>query len=163
MFSTAPIGAARTTIMQLDWEKLFKRYVADDVKTPYFVAVGRLTQTQARHELFVYTLLMSVLFGVIGVVSISTDLPHKGALGVPAYAVSVVCAAIAFGMSRHAWAAAYCATAPVAALLYFLLFGFHPNLGTGDKVLLIVIVVLWLRYSWRVLAIVRAYPEMPPE
>ena len=46
-------------LMQLDWEKLFKRYVADDVKTPYFVAVDRLTQKQARSELFVYTLLMA--------------------------------------------------------------------------------------------------------
>jgi hypothetical protein len=150
-------------LMQLDWEKLFKRYVADDVKTPYFVAVERLTQKQARSELFVYTLLMSVLFGVIGVASISTDLPHKGALGVPVYAFSVVCAAIAFGMTRHAWAAAYCATAPVAALLYFLLFGFHPNLGSGDKALLVVIAVLWLWYSRRVLAVVRAYPEMAPD
>jgi len=148
--------------MQLDWDKLFKRYVMDDVKTPYFVAAERLTRTQARHELFTYSLLVGVLFAVIGVASISTELPHRGALGVPVYAVSLVCAAIVLGLTRHAWAAAWCATAPVAALLYFVLFGFHPNLGTGDKMLLIVIVVLWLRYSWRVLAIVRAYPEMPP-
>jgi hypothetical protein len=147
--------------MQLDWDKLFKRYVLDDVKTPYFVAVGRLTQTQARHELFVYTIFMAVLFGVIGVASISTDLPHMGAAGVPVYAISVVGAAVAFGMTRHAWAAAYCASAPVAALLYFALYGFHPNLGTWDKVLLVVVTLIWLRYSWRVLAIVRTYPDMP--
>ena len=148
--------------MQLDWDKLFKRYVADDVKTPYFVRVERLTQKQARSELFVYTLFMSVLFAVIGVASISTELPHKGALGVPLYALAVVCAAITFGMTRHPWAAAFCATAPVAALMYFVLFGFHPNLGNGDKTLLIVIVLLWLRYSWRILAIVKAQPDMPP-
>jgi hypothetical protein len=148
--------------MQLDWEKLFKRYVLDDVKTPYFVAVGRLTQTQARHELFIYTLFMGVLFGVIGVASISTELPHAGALGVPVYAFSVAGAAAVFGMTRHAWAAAYCACAPVGALLYLVLFGFHPNLGPWDKVLVVVLVMVWLRYSWRVLAIVRAYPDMPP-
>jgi hypothetical protein len=148
--------------MQLDWEKMFKRYVLDDVKTPYFVAVARLTQTQARHELFVYTLFMGVLFSVLAVASISTELPHKGALGVPVYALSVVWAALMFGMARHAWAAAYCACAPVAALMYFALFGFHPNLGPWDKVLLVVIVLAWLRYSWRVLMIVRAYPDMPP-
>jgi hypothetical protein len=147
--------------MQLDWEKLFKRYVADDVKTPYFVAVGRLTRKQARSELFVYTLFMCVLFGVVGVASISTDLPHKGALAVPVYALSVVCAAIAFGMTRNAWAAGYCATAPVAALLYLLLYGFQPTLGPGDRTLLIVIILLWLRYSWRILAIVKAHPGMP--
>lgn len=149
--------------MQLDWDKLFKRYVADDVKTPYFVRVGRLTQKQARSELFVYTLFMCVLFGVIGVTSISPDLPHGGALGVPVYALCVVCAAIVFGMTRHPWAAAFCATAPIAALMYFMLYGFHPNLANGDKTLLIVIALLWLRYSWRILSIVKAQPGMPPE
>ena len=148
--------------MQLDWDKLFKRYVADDVKTPYFVRVERLTQQQARSELFVYTLFMSVLFAVIGVASISTELPHQGAIGVPLYALAVVCAAVTLGMTRHPWAAAFCATAPVAALMYFVLFGFHPNLGNGDKTLLIVIVLLWLRYSWRILSIVKAQPDMPP-
>jgi hypothetical protein len=149
--------------MHLDWDKLFKRYVADDVKTPYFVAVQRLTRTQARHELFVYTLFIGVLFGVVGVASISTDTPHRGALAVPVYAWSVVWVAIVFGMTKHAWAALYCAGAPIAALLYFLMFGFHPNLGIWDKALLIGIVVLWSRYSWRVLAIAKLYPAMPPE
>jgi hypothetical protein len=148
--------------MQLDWEKLFKRYVFDDTKTPYFVAVGRLTQTQARYELFVYTLFMGVLFAVLAVASLSTELPHRDALGVSIYALSMVWAVILLGLTRHAWAAAYCACAPVAALLYFALFGFHPNLGPWDKVLLIGIVLVWLRYSWRVLMIVRAYPDMPP-
>lgn len=147
--------------MQLDWDKLFKRYVADDVKTPYFVRVERLTQKQARSELFVYTLFMGVLFGVIALASISTDLPHGGALAVPVYALCVAGAASMLGMTRHPWAAAFCATAPVAALMYFVLFGFHPNLGNGDKVLLIVIVLVWLRYSWRILAIVKAQPGMP--
>jgi hypothetical protein len=147
--------------MQLDWEKLFKRYVIDDAKTPYFVPVGRLTQSQARYELFTYTLFVGVLFGVIGVASISTELPHGGAVLVPAYALSVLWAALVFGMTRLPWSAAYCASAPVAALAYFVLFGFHPNLGPWDKVLLVVIVLLWLRYGWRVLAIVKAYPEMP--
>lgn len=149
--------------MALDWESLFKRYVADDEKTPYFVAVDRLTPKQARHELFTYTLFMCVLFGVIGFVSISTELPHRGALGVPVYAFALLGAAVILGMTRHPWAAAFCATAPIAALMYFVVFGFHPNLGNGDKTLLIVIALLWLRYSWRVMAIVKAHPGTSPE
>jgi hypothetical protein len=148
--------------MQLDWENLFRRYVADEHKTPYFVAVERLTRVQARHELFVYTLFVGVLFAVVGVASISTELPHGDALGVPLYAFSLVWAAILFGLTRHVWAAAFCATAPVACLLYFLLYGFHPNLGPWDKVLLAVIVLAWLRYTWRVLAIVRAWSDLTP-
>jgi len=147
--------------MQLDWIGLFKRYVGDDIKTPYFVAVGRLTRVQAKHELFVYTLFLGVLFGVIGVAALSPTLPHGDTLGVSLYAFVVAGAAIVFGMSKHPTAAAICASAPVGALLYFTLFGFHPNAATGDKILQVIIALLWLRYSWRILQIARAYPTMP--
>ena len=146
--------------MQLDWIGLFKRYVGDDIKTPYFVAVGRLTRVQAKHELFVFTLFLGVLFGVIGVAALSPTLPHGDTLSVSLYAFLVAGAAIVFGMSKHPAAAAICASAPVGALLYFILFGFHPNAATGDKILQVIIALLWLRYSWRVLQIARAYPTM---
>ena len=144
----------------LDWIGLFKRYVGNDIKTPYFVAVGRLTRVQAKNELFVYTLLLAVLFGVIGVVSLSPTLPHGSTLGVSLYAFLVAGAAIVFGVSKHPAAAAFCVSAPVATLIYFTLFGFHPNAATGDKVLQLIIVMIWLRYSWRILQIARAYPTM---
>jgi hypothetical protein len=147
--------------MQLDWVGLFKRYVGDDIKTPYFVAVARLNRVQAKNELFVYTLFLAVLFGVIGVVSLSPSLPHGNTLAVSLYAFLVVGAAVVFGFSKHPAAAAVCASAPVAALIYFTLFGFHPNAATGDKILQVIIAMLWLRYSWRILQIARAYPTMP--
>ena len=147
--------------MQLDWVALFKRYVGDDIKTPYFFPVGRLTRLQARYELFVYTLFLGVLFGVVGVASLSPTLPHGDTLGVSLYAFLVAGAAIVFGFSKHPAAAAVCASAPVGVLIYFTLFGFHPNAATGDKFLQVIIALLWLRYSWRILQITRAYPTMP--
>jgi hypothetical protein len=144
----------------LDWAGLFKRYVGDDIKTPYFFAVGRLTRLQARYELFVYTLFLSVLFGVVGVASLSPTLPHGDTLTVSLYAFLVVGAAVVFGFSKHPVAAAVCASAPVGVLIYFTLYGFHPNAATGDKILQVIIAVAWLRYSWRILQIARAYPTM---
>jgi Flp pilus assembly protein protease CpaA len=65
-------------------------------------------------------------------------------------------------LSQHPYAAAYCATGPVAGLLYCLYFGFHPNIvGAGDKVLIVVLLLLWARYNFRVLAITRGFPDMP--
>lgn len=147
--------------MQLDWESLVKRYVYNDAKTPYFTAVNRLKRAQARSELFVYTLFLVVLLGAIGVASLSPALPHGGVVGVSVYAFAVVIAAVVLGLTRHVAAAAFCATAPVGALLYFALYGFQPGLGTGDRVVLVVVVLLWLLYSWRILRIVRAYPTLP--
>ena len=102
-----------------------------------------------------------MLFGVIGVASLSPTLPHGNTLGVSLYAFLVAGAAVVFGFSKHPAAAAVCASAPVGALIYFTLFGFHPNAATGDKILQVIIALLWLRYSWRILQIARAYPTMP--
>jgi hypothetical protein len=144
----------------LDWVGLFKRYVGDDIKTPYFVAVARLNRVQARNELFVYTLFLAVLFGVIGIASLSPTLPHGDTFAVSLYAFLIVGAAVVFGFTKHSAAAAVCASAPVGVLIYFTLYGFHPSAVTGDKILQVIIAVLWLRYSWRILQIARAYPSM---
>lgn len=62
-----------------------------------------------------------------------------------------------FGFSKHPAAAAVCASAPVGVLLYFALFGFHPNAATGEKILQVIIAA----HSWRILEIARPYPTMP--
>jgi hypothetical protein len=147
--------------MAFEWEKQFKRYIIDDEKTPYFTKVARLTRRQARYELFAYCLLTGVLYAMVGFQSLSSGLPHGSAIGVPLYAFSLLGAAVLLGVTRHPYAAAYCATGPVAGLLYCLYFGFHPNVGTGDKVLIVVLLLLWARYNFRVLAIARGFPDMP--
>ena len=134
--------------MDLDWEKLVKRYVWHDERTPYFTRVARLTRRQAHYEIFAYALFMGVLFGVI---SIAT-LPNWISL----YGFSVCCAAIVLGTTRHPAAALWCALAPLAALGYFALYGFHPSLALADKVLLIAVVLAGLLYSPRVVAVAHA-------
>jgi hypothetical protein len=149
--------------MDLDWEKLFKRYVWDDDKTPYLTRVGNLSRTQAHYELFGYSLFMGVLFGVLAVVTLSSKLPHGDAAIVPIYAVTVCCAAILLGLTRHPWAALWCAGAPLAALAYFAIWGFHPNLEVGDQALLLVVALAWLLYSRRVVAVARAWQRLAGE
>ena len=102
-----------------------------------------------------------MIFAIVGLASLSTTLPHGSAVGVSLYAFSLVFAVLLLGFTRYRQAAAYCATAPVGAMLYFLWFGFHPDAATGDKVLIAVILLLWLRYNLRVLGIARAYGRMP--
>lgn len=142
----------------LEWDKLVKRYVWDDTKTPYLVPVARLTATQAGNELTFHTLLAGVVFAVVAVVSLSERLPHGAAAVVSLYAFSGVCAAVVYGITKYTYAAVYCATAPAAGLIYLLFYGFHPELGWADKVLLVALLLLWLRYGWRLLAIARSFP-----
>lgn len=143
--------------MDSEWEKLVKRYVWNDERTPYFTRVANLSRRQAHYELFGYALLVGVLAGVLSVAALSAGLPHADAGGVSLYAFTVCCAAILLGATRHPWAALWCASAPLALLAYFAVWGFHPALESREKVLLVLIAVVWLLYSRRTVAVARAW------
>lgn len=145
----------------MDWDKHFKKYVWDDEKTPYLVPTGRLNRRQASNEVFIYTLFIGTLFGVLALLANTGALPHGRSFGVALFAFSMVCAAIILGFTKHAAAAWYCGLAPVAAFAYFFVFGFHPDSSTVDHVVILVLVALWLRYSWRIITIGRRFEEMP--
>lgn len=147
--------------MQVDWENMFKRYVFNATKTPYLVPASKLNRLQAQYEIFVYCLFLAVMFGILAVASISPKLPHAGATGVTFVALLLCAAAIIFGFTKHPMAAATTAVAPVACMIYLIMYGFHPKIGDGDKVLLGGFLLLWLRYNWRMLAIARAFPDLP--
>jgi uncharacterized membrane protein len=145
----------------MDWEKQFRKYVWDDDKTPYFTPVAKLNRRQASNEIYVFALFLGTLFCVVAVLANTGALPHGRSFAVALYAFSVVCAAIIIAFTKHPLAAWYCGFAPVAALIYFYLFGFHPNSGAVDHVVILVLVALWLRYSWRVITIGMRFEDMP--
>jgi hypothetical protein len=139
---------------------MFRRYVFDPAKTPYFVSVAKLDKIQAQNELFVFSLLTSVLFGVLGIASISPSLPHGTSPWVTFGAFGLAGASAGVGLTKHPLAAATAAVAPVACLAYALKYGLHPGLGTVDYALLLAILLLWQRYCWRIFCIVAAYPNL---
>ena len=145
----------------MDWEKQFRKYVWDDDKTPYFTPVAKLNRRQASNEIYVFALFLGTLFCVVAVLANTGALPHGRSFAVALYAFSIVCAAIIIAFTKHSLAAGYCGLAPVAALIYFYLFGFHPNSGAVDHVVILVFVALWLRYSWRVITIGMRFEDMP--
>ena len=146
--------------MDLDWEKLVKRYVWNDERTPYFTRVANLSRSQAHYELFGYAFFVGLLSGVLSVAALSAEHPHGDSTVVSLYAFTVCCAAILLGATRHPWAALWCAGAPLGLLAYLGAWGFHPNLETGDKWLLVAAAVAWLLYSPRVVAVARAWQRL---
>lgn len=147
--------------MSLDWEKMFRRYVHDEDKTPHFTSVARLNKRQARNEVFAYSLLLGVLFAFLGVIGIAGKLPQGEAIAAPIYAFFTVWMAVVFAWTRNQMAGAFCALAPVAVWLYLMIYGFPPKLGINDKVLIGIVLVVWVYYSWRIVRIAARYPDMP--
>ena len=108
-----------------------------------------------------YAVLVGVLFGVVSIASLSITLPHGDTAVVSIYAFTVCCAAILLATTRHPWAAIWCAGAPLAALAYFALYGFHPNLEMAEQAILVATMVVWLLYARRIVAVAHAWPGLP--
>lgn len=145
----------------MDWYSYIKKYVWNDDKTPYFISVHRLNKSQADHELFSYTFFIALLFGAIALISLTDNAPHGKSYTVALYALSVACGAVLFGATKHVYGAYYLVTAPLVTLAYFFVAGFPPNLHAIDELLLVGIVLILLRYTFRVVAIAKAYPDLP--
>lgn len=149
--------------MAMNWYEHVKKYVWNEKKTPYLVRVDKLTKSQAGSELFVYTLFLAILFGIIAAVLLSESGRQEGfmAAALGYYAFTVLCAAVALGMTKHLYAALYCVAAPVGAFLSIVYSGLRPDLATVDKYALLVLTLIWLRYTVRVVAIAKGYERMP--
>ena len=145
----------------LNLEKYFKKYIWDDERTPHFVPASRMTRRQADYELHAYAIFVGILFAMVAGGALLSQDPQIKSDAVAVYGFTVVCATIIFGSIKAVYAAWYCAAAPLVALLYFFIYGFHPHLNAIDHAVLIVFGLIWLRYSLRLVAIARAYPGLP--
>jgi hypothetical protein len=143
----------------MSWEKLFKRYIWDDDRTPYFVPAAKMTRKQADHEIFAYTVFLGILFSVICLAALSGHADQSDLIVL--YGFTALVSTVVLGVTKHLYAAYYCGAAPAAFLLYLLAYGFPSGLAAIDHFVLIAFALIWLRYSYRIVAIARAYPDLP--
>lgn len=144
----------------LDWERMFKRYVIDDARTPHFISVSKLSRTQGHYEILFYALLVVPVCVMLGVAALSGKLPHGDAPAVAIYALGAAWATIVFAWNKNQIAGAFSATVPLALLLYFAVFGFPLKMSRPDSFIVTAIVIAWAAYNWRLVKIAGAYPEM---
>jgi hypothetical protein len=138
-----------------------KRYVWDEETTPYFTRVANLSRSQADSELFFFAIMMSILFGVGTFTSITGHAPYGASREAAIYCFTIVAAVVLVGSVKNAYAAIYAASAPVVVLLSLLIFGFPGKMVLIDELVLLAIVLVLLRYMWRVITICRVYKLLP--
>lgn len=144
----------------MDWEKLFLKYIWNPQTTPYLVPVDQLNQRQGNSEILIYSLFLGVFFGVAALLSLQTG-PDAPALGVAYYGFTVVCAAALFLILKSYLAALYLSATPAVALAYLYFYGLSAERETFDTLIVTMILLLLLRYSFRIVALARIYPELP--
>tara|TARA_E500000331_G_scaffold255912_1_gene246566 strand:+ start:941 stop:1426 length:486 start_codon:yes stop_codon:yes gene_type:complete len=143
----------------LDWEGMFRKYVWNVDTTPYFTAVPDLNRRQANSEVRFYCWFVIILFGVITLTSFKVGI-EKGSVGVAYYGLTVVCAAVLFGIAKFYPAALYLSATPLVSLTYLWLYGMGSERPLGDTIIVTLVLLALLRYSLRLVAIAKAYPEM---
>lgn len=149
----------------MGWYESIKRYVWDEEKTPHLIPVAGLSQSQAKRELFVYTLFLAILFALATLILLTGA--KSGAdfrsLGMAFYAFSVFCSAVILGMNKFHSASVYAASAPLAGFLYIVADGFGPGLELVENIGLLIFTLIWFRYALRIMAIAKAFPGLPGE
>ena len=147
----------------LDWEGMFRKYVWNVETTPYLTPVSELTQRQANSEIRFYCWFVIVLFGVVTLASINSA-AGDSLSGAPYYGFSVVCAAVLFGIAKTYAAALFLSAAPLVSLVYLWIYGIGTERPLGDSIIVTIILVLFLRYSLRIVSLAKAYPDLsdPP-
>lgn len=146
--------------MALDWEKMFKRYVFDEARTPQFIRVSKLSRTQAHYEVLFYALLVVPVAVLLGVISLSGKLMHGDQPMIALYALAAAWATIVFAWNKSQIAGTFSATLPLGLLIYLMIFGFPAKMTRGDSVLVTAIIVGWALYNWRIVMIAASYPDM---
>jgi hypothetical protein len=144
----------------MSWQDYVRKYVWDDQKTPYFTGVAKLSRRQADKEIFSYTVLAGFLFLLLAVLTYPETPGDFIGLAASAYAFTAFGAIVALGMTKHLYAALFGVSVPIAAYLILAEVSPQENIHTIDRIFLLVLALLWLRYSLRIVAIARAYPSM---
>jgi len=144
----------------MNWEKLFLRYIWNDQTVPYMVPVSKLNRRQANSEILIYSLFLGVFFAIAALHSLRGG-PGAISYGITYYSFSVVCAAALFVILKSYYAALYLSATPVVALVHVFFGGLSAERAAGDTVVVAVILLLLLWYSFRIVAVARAYPFLP--
>ena len=146
----------------LDWYKYVRRYFWDDETTPNLVPVERLHRRQADYEILAYVIFVSLLYGSVMLLTMSGRARLRRLVRGLAQRPDGGVRLPRLRRHRHFLAASASVLAPAGALVYSLSWDVHPDLGSWDRVLLIVFSLVWLGYSMRLMHIAKRYREMSP-
>ena len=141
----------------MNWFANVGKYLWSRETTPDFTAPNAMTRVQARHEVFAYAVLLGSVFAIVGIAGVIATFrnPAAGPLLWTAVCGLVLWGCFSSARLRGTLAAWVVAAAPAALLIQFAFSGFSPQSTRVDQILLVIIVLILLRYGWRIVRIVR--------
>ena len=156
-----PVCAFRGGVKNLIGKRCSADICGTSGRPPTSRRLSKLNQGQANSEILFYCLFHGVLFGVITLAALRGG-PDGRIVGAAYYSFSVVIAAVLFGMLKSYPAALYMSATPLAGLVYLYFFRVGSKTAAIDTFVVTSLLVLLIFYSFRIVAVARSYPELPP-
>ena len=147
------------------WFSFAKKYLWHEEKTPFHISPSQMSKLQASNELKLFAIIEGIIAGMM-VFGIYSHFQHTGETSLfPAliYCLFLIVALFLMVQYKHFFAGIFCITPPLVIFGMILCFGFHPNNGFFEKIILSVFLAFWFFYSIRIIEISRCFQSLRDE
>ena len=147
------------------WFSFAKKYLWHEEKTPFHLSPSQMSKLQASNELKLFAIIEGIIAGMM-VFGIYSHFQHTGETSLfPAliYCLFLLVALFLMVKHKHFIAGIFCITPPLVIFGMILWFGFHPNNGFFEKIILSVFLAFWFFYSIRIIEISRCFQSLRDE
>ena len=147
------------------WFSFAKKYLWHEEKTPFHLPPSQLTKLQASNELKLFAIFEGIIAGmmVFGIYSHFHATGETNLFPGLIYCLSLIFFLIILVKHKHFIAGIFCVTPPLVIFGIILWFGFHPNNGSFEKIILSSFLAFWLFYSIRIFEICRCFRNLKNE
>ena len=142
-----------------------KKYLWHEEKTPFHLSPSQMSKLQASNELKLFAIFEGVVTGMI-VFGIYSHFHATGETNLfPGLIYCLFLLFALFILVRHKYliSAIFCVTPPLVVFGIIIFFGFHPNNGLFEKVILTGFLVFIFLYSIRIFEICRCFHNLEDE
>ena len=147
------------------WFAFAKKYLWHEEKTPFHLSPSQMSKFQASNELKLFAILEGTIAGmmVFGIYSHFQVTGETSLIPYLIYCLFLLFALFLLVKHKHFFAGIFCVTPPLVIFGMILLFGFHPNNGSFEKIILITFLAFWLFYSIRIIEISKCFQSLKDE
>mgnify|MGYP001416044128 FL=1 len=147
------------------WFAFAKKYLWHEEKTPFHLSPSEMSKLQASNELKLFAIFEGIIAGMMGF-GIYSQFHATGETNL--FPGLIYCLFLLFALfllvkHKHFYAGIFCVTPPLVVFGMILWFGFHPNNGSFEKIILSSFLAFWFFYSIRIIEISRCFQSLKDE
>ena len=147
------------------WFSFAIKYLWHEEKTPFHLLPSQMSKLQASNELKLFAIFEGVVTGMIvfGIYSHFHATGETNLFPGLIYCLFLLFALFILVKHKYLISAIFCVTPPLVIFGIIIFFGFHPNNGLFEKVILTGFLVFIFLYSIRIFEICRCFHNLEDE